>query len=77
MRGVGRDRKLSSEVLLLKGHTEAYIYENEELILEVIKLLVGTILGFAECYLLVSARREKVGLLTFDRSLEKSYLTEK
>jgi predicted nucleic acid-binding protein len=74
LRGTGRDRQQTSEALLLLGRTEAFKYENEELIMEVIKLLIEIKLDFADCYLLARARREKLGLETFDKSLNKFYL---
>lgn len=74
LRGTGRDRQQTSEALLLVGRTEAFKYENEELIMEVTRLLTEVRLDFADCYLLARARREKVGLETFDISLRKLYL---
>jgi predicted nucleic acid-binding protein len=76
LRGTGRDRKQTSEALLLIGRTEAFKYENEELIMKITDLLVGTNLDFADCYLLARARLEKLGLETFDISLEKLYLAK-
>jgi len=74
LRGTGRDRKQTSEALLLIGRTEAFKYENEELVMKIINLLVGTNLDFADCYLLARTRREKLGLETFDKSLDKLFL---
>jgi predicted nucleic acid-binding protein len=74
LRGTGRDRRQTSEALLLIGRTKAFKYENEGLVLNITDLLVGTNLDFADCYLLAKARREKLGLETFDSSLEKLYL---
>ena len=74
LRGTGRDRQQTSEALLLIGRTEAFKYENEELVMEVIRLLTATKLDFADCYLLVRARREKLELETFDGPLNKLYL---
>jgi predicted nucleic acid-binding protein len=45
--------------------------------MEIINLLAGTNLDFADCYLLARALREKSGLVTFDKPLEKLYLTKK
>ena len=77
LRSTGRDRKQTSEALLLVGRTEAFKYENEELVMAIINLLVETNLDFADCYLLARARREKLGLATFDNPLEKLYSVEK
>jgi len=74
LRGTGRDRQQTNEALLLVGRTEAFKYENEELITKIINLLAGTNLDFADCYLLARTRREKLGLATFDNSLEKLYI---
>jgi predicted nucleic acid-binding protein len=76
LRGTGRDRRQTSEALLLIGRTQAFKYENEELVMKITNLLIGTNLDFADCYLLARARREKLGLKTFDRSLEKLYLAK-
>jgi predicted nucleic acid-binding protein len=77
LRSTGRDRKQTGEALLLIGRTEAFKYENEELVMEVINLLVSTGLDFADCYLLARSHPEKIGLLTFDKPLEKLYSTKK
>jgi len=77
LRSTGRDRKQTSEALLLIGRTEALKYENEELVMTIISLLVETKLDFADCYLLARARREKLGLATFDNPLEKLFSAEK
>jgi predicted nucleic acid-binding protein len=74
LRGTGRDRQQTSEALLLIGRTGAFKYENEELIMEVTGLLTDIKLDFADCYLLARARRERLGLETFDSSLHKLYL---
>jgi|SRR5579884_1072329 len=69
LRGTGRDRRQTSEALLLLGRTAAFKFENSELITEMIELLVQTRLDFADCYLLTRAAREKVELATFDKKL--------
>lgn len=74
LRSTGRDRQQTSEALLLLGRTEAFKYENEELIMEITGLLIETRLDFANCYLLTRARRDKLGLKTFDGLLRKRYL---
>lgn len=74
LRSSGRDRQQTSEALYLIGRTEAFKYENEELVLNVTSLLTSTNLDFADCYLLARARREKLGLETFDSALEKLHL---
>jgi predicted nucleic acid-binding protein len=74
LRSTGRDRQQTGEALLLLGRTQAFKYENEELIMDVIKLLTETSLDFADCYLLSRSRREKSGLETFDQQLLKIYL---
>ena len=74
LRGTGRDRQQTGEALLLVGRTEAFKYENDELIMEITGLLTETSLDFADCYLLARARREKLGLETFDAPLRKRYL---
>jgi predicted nucleic acid-binding protein len=74
LRGTGRDRKQTSEALLLIGRTSAFKYENEELIMEVTRLITEIKLDFADCYLLARSRREKRGLETFDKALNKFYL---
>jgi predicted nucleic acid-binding protein len=76
LRGTGRDRRQTSEALLLIGRTEAFKYENEDLIMKITNLIIGTNLDFADCYLLARTRREKLGLATFDNFLEKLYLAE-
>jgi predicted nucleic acid-binding protein len=76
LRSTGRDRKQTSEALLLVGRTEAFKYENEELVMAIINLLIETNLDFADCYLLARTRREKLGLVTFDRPLDKLYSAE-
>jgi predicted nucleic acid-binding protein len=73
LRSTGRDRKQTSEALFLIGRTDAFKYENEELVMEITNLLVETNLDFADCYLLVRARREKLDLKTFDNTLDKLY----
>lgn len=75
LRSKGHDRQQTSEALLLIERTEAFKYENAELIMEVINLLTKTSLDFADCYLLARAWREKTGLETFDDQLRKLYLT--
>lgn len=74
LRGTGRDSQQTSEALLLIGRTMAFKYENEELIMEVIRLLIEIKLDFADCYLLARTRREKLSLETFDKPLNKFYL---
>jgi predicted nucleic-acid-binding protein len=74
LRSTGRDRQQTGEALLLIGRTEAFKYENEELIMEVIRLLTEIKLDFADCYMLARARRERLGLVTFDGPLHKFYL---
>ena len=74
LRGTGRDRQQTSEALLLIGRTEAFKYENEELLAEIIRLMTTTKLDFADCYLLARSRREKLELATFDEPLNKLYL---
>lgn len=76
LRGTGRDRRQTSEAVLLIGRTEAFKYENEELVMKITNLLVGTNLDFADCYLLARARQQKLGLETFDGPLEKLYLAK-
>lgn len=73
LRGTGRDRQQTSEALLLLGRTEVFKYENEELIMEIVKLLTKTKLDFADCYLLARAHRESLGLETFDGPLSRLY----
>ena len=74
LRGTGRDRQQTSEALLLIGRTEAFKYENEELLAEIIRFITTTKLDFADCYLLARSRREKLELETFDGLLNKLYL---
>jgi predicted nucleic acid-binding protein len=74
LRSTGRDRQQTSEALSLIGRTRAFKYENDELVAEVINLLAATNLDFADCYLLVRAKREKMRLETFDDALRKKYL---
>lgn len=74
LRSTGRDRQQTSEALLLIGRTEAFRYENDELLTEIIKLISATKLDFADCYLLARSRREKLELETFDGLLNKLYL---
>lgn len=76
LRGTGRDRQQTSEALLLIGRTEAFKYENEELLAEIIRLITTTRLDFADCYLLARSHREKLELETFDGPLNKPYLTD-
>lgn len=73
LRASGRDRYQTSEALLLLGRTESLKYENEELIMKITNLLVGTKLDFADCYLFSRANKDKLGLETFDKSLKKLY----
>ena len=75
LRGTGRDRQQTSEALLLIGRTNAFKYENTEVITDVIRLLTETNLDFADCYLIARARREKLGLETFDNTMRKIYLS--
>ncbi|HEV2402726.1 MAG TPA: PIN domain-containing protein [Candidatus Saccharimonadales bacterium] len=75
LRSTGRDRQQTSEALLLIGRTSAFKYENDELMAEIIDLLTATSLDFADCYLLVRAKREKMKLETFDKALQKKYLS--
>jgi predicted nucleic acid-binding protein len=76
LRGTGRDRQQTSEALLLLGRTTAFRYENEELMMDVIRLLTEIKLDFADCYLLARTRRESIDLVTFDGSLHKIYLAD-
>ena len=76
LRSTGRDRIQTSEAILLIGRTEAFKYENEELVMKITNLLIDTNLDYADCYLLARARKEKLGLETFDGSLKKLYLTK-
>ena len=73
LRSTGRDREQTNEALLLLERTEAFKYENKDLILEVIRLLTDIRLDFADCYLLARARREGLGLETFDKALGKAF----
>jgi predicted nucleic acid-binding protein len=73
LRATGRDRRQTAEALLLIARVEAFGFEHEELVGEIIRLLTGTSLDFADCYLLARARREKTGLETFDEQLAKLY----
>lgn len=73
LRGTGRDRAQTSEALLLIGRTSALKYENEELMMDIIKLITETTLDFADIYLLARTRREKISLETFDGSLRKKF----
>lgn len=74
LRSTGRDRNQTNEALQLIGRTDAFKYENKELIIKVASLLKDTNLDFADCYLLARARKYKLGLETFDESLEKQFL---
>lgn len=74
LRSTGRDRSQTNEAIQLIARTDAFKYENEELVVKIASLLNGTNLDFADCYLLVKARKEKLGLETFDKSLEKQFL---
>lgn len=74
LRSTGRDRQQTSEALLLIRRTTALKYENDELMTEIIDLLTAISLDFADCYLLVRAKREKMNLETFDKALRKKYL---
>lgn len=71
LRGTGRDRDQTAEALLLIGRTEAFKYENHELIMEITQLISESRLDFADCYLLVRAGREHTELATFDKELLK------
>lgn len=73
-RSTGRDRSQTSEALQLLGRTEAFKFENEELVIKITTLLIATTLDFADCYLLAKAHKEKLGLETFDKALEKQFL---
>ncbi len=73
LRGTGRDRSQTSEALLLIGRTPTLKYENEELMMALIRLLTEAKLDFADCYLLARVRRESTGLETFDGRLRKLY----
>ena len=75
LRGTGRDRMQTSEALLLLERTDAFRYENKDLIIEVVRLLTDLRLDFADCYLLARARRDKLGLATFDKALIKAFTT--
>lgn len=75
LRGTGRDRQQTSEALLLIGRTAAFKYENDELVMDVIRLLTTVKLDFADCYLLARARRENMELETFDEPLRKAYIS--
>ncbi len=74
LRSTGRDRSQTNEALRLIARTEAFKYESEELVIRVANLLKDTNLDFADCYLLARARKEKLGLETFDKSLKKQLL---
>ena len=74
LRSTGRDRQQTAEALSLLGRTSAFKYENDELAAEIINLLTTTGLDFADCYLLARAKREKMGLETFDEALRKKHL---
>ena len=76
LRSTGRDRKQTTEALLLIGRTKAFKYENEDLVMKITNLLIGTTLDFADCYLLARVQRENFGLNTFDNALEKLYLAK-
>ena len=60
LRSTGRDRSQTSEALQLLGRTEAFKFENEELVIKITTLLIGTTLDFADCYLLAKAHKEKI-----------------
>ena len=75
LRGTGRDREQTSEALLLLERTDAFRYENKDLILEIIRLLTDLKLDFADCYLLARAQRDGYGLETFDMALKKAFTT--
>lgn len=73
LRGTGRDRQQTAEALLLVERTDAFRFENPELVMDILSLLTDTTLDFADCYLLARAKREKTGLLTFDQKMLKHY----
>ena len=75
LRSNGRDRQQTSEALLLLGRTAPFKYENEELVIDIVRLLTDIKLDFADCYLLSRARRGGVGLETFDEPLRKACLS--
>lgn len=77
LRATGRDREQTSEALLLLARTPAFAYEHEELAMDIVRLLTGVRLDFADCYLLARSRRERAGLQTFDVALQKAYAAEK
>ena len=74
LRSTGHDREQTSEALLLLERTAAFRYENKDLILEIIGLLINLRLDFADCYLLARARRDRLGLETFDKALSKAFV---
>ena len=77
LRGTGRDRHQVAEALLLIGRTPSLKYENEELMQDVINLIASTSLDFADCYLLARAKRENIGLETYDKQLTNKYRASK
>ncbi len=77
LRSTGRDRSQTSEALLLIGRTAALKYENEELMMDIIKLMTEASLDFADMYLLARTRRKKISLETFDGPLRKIYAAAK
>ena len=74
LRSTGHDREQTCEALLLLERTAAFRYENKDLILEIIGLLTDLRLDFADCYLLARARRDRLGLETFDKALSKAFV---
>lgn len=73
LRGAGYDRHQTTEALLMLERTPAFHYESPELVLDVVRIMGERALDFADCYLLVRARRERTGLETFDKALLKLY----
>lgn len=71
LRSTGRNRSQTAEALSLLTRTNAFYFEKEELIHELITLIATTSLDFADCYLLARSIRERAKLLTFDNQLNK------
>ena len=70
----GNTKNNCGEILLIGLIWLILRKSSEGLVMKIADLLKSTNLDFADCYLLVRARREKLSLKTFDKSLEKQFL---
>lgn len=75
LRSTGRDRQQMAQALSLITRTEAFSFDNENVVQRMIDAIAATNLDFADCYLAARATVQSYDLQTFDGPLRKHFLS--